>query len=190
MNISGISVADGLNFCGSKKAFLKFLNTFYNSIENKAAEIEDAYNDGNLGFYTTKVHSLKSTARIIGAFELSEMALMLEEAGRSGDVKCIEDNTARLLELYKSYRDRLSVLDKINEDDDCAQKEISPEYLEDAYNALKEIIPSMDYDAAEMVLDELKAYKLPADDKEKIKRLSMLLKKLKWDEMENILKNH
>lgn len=185
--IEGISVSDGLNFCGTQKAFLKFLNTFYGNIDTKSDEIEDAYNKGDLGFYTTKVHALKSTARIIGAFELSELALMLEEAGRAGDEKCIDDNTCKLLELFRSYKDKLAILDNIRQNDNESKQEISPEKLEEAYSALREVIPAMDYDSVEMILDELKKYRLSAEDFNKISQLDKLLKNFKWDEMKDII---
>nr|WP_197027897.1 Hpt domain-containing protein [Butyrivibrio sp. WCE2006] len=180
-------MSDGLNFCGTQKAFLKFLNTFYGNIDTKSDEIEDAYNKGDLGFYTTKVHALKSTARIIGAFELSELALMLEEAGRSGDEKCIDDNTCKLLELFRSYKDKLAILDNIRQNDNESKQEISPEKLEEAYSALREVIPVMDYDSVEMILDELKKYRLSAEDFNKISQLDKLLRNFKWDEMKDII---
>ncbi len=185
--IEGISVSDGVNFCGTQKAFLKFLNTFYGNIDTKSDEIEDAYNKGDIGFYTTKVHALKSTARIIGAFELSELALMLEEAGRSGDEKCIDDNTCKLLELFRSYKDKLAILDNIRQNDNESKQEISPEKLEEAYSALREVIPVMDYDSVEMILDELKKYRLSAEDFNKISQLDKLLRNFKWDEMNDII---
>ncbi|WP_026509397.1 Hpt domain-containing protein [Butyrivibrio sp. LC3010] len=185
--IDGISLTDGLNFCGTKKAFLKFLNTFYSNIDSKSDEIEKAYKSGDFSFYTTKVHALKSTARIIGAFELSELALMLEEAGRNGDEKCIDDNTCKLLELFRSYKNKLSVLDSKRKGDNEIKKEISPEKLEDAYSALREVIPTMDYDSVEMILDELKVYKLSTEDFNIITQLEKLLRNFKWDEMDVLI---
>ena len=65
--------------------------------------------------------------------------------------------------------------------------EINPEDIADAYSALKEVVPQMDYDAVEMIIKNLKEYKLPADDKEKVGKLEKLLKSFDWDEMENLL---
>ena len=106
--IEGISLSDGLLYCGSRAALDKFLNTFYNKIEIKAAEIEDAYNKGDLSSFTIKVHALKSTSRIIGAKELSEFAESLEKAGSEGNQAYIDANAGKLLEMYRSYRGRLS----------------------------------------------------------------------------------
>ena len=46
----------------------------------------------------------------------------------------------------------------------------------------------MDYDAVEMVLEELKEYKLPPDDAKKIAEIEKLLKNIDWDGIEELLK--
>ena len=58
----GISIKDGLEYCGSPKALLKFLNTFYKSIDDKEKCIREAFDKDDINTYTIKVHSLKSTA--------------------------------------------------------------------------------------------------------------------------------
>ena len=79
-------------------------------------------------------------------------------------------------------------LSKLRKDDDDEGKEPIPEdELKDAYAALKEIIPQMDYDSVEMIIDDLKKYKLPEEDKAKIDRLAMLLKTFDWDKMEELI---
>ncbi|WP_029231055.1 Hpt domain-containing protein [Butyrivibrio sp. VCB2006] len=186
-NIEGISITDGLNFCGSSKAFLKFLNTFYNSIDYKSKEIQDAFEKDDIEFYTIKVHALKSTSRIIGASELSELALSLEEAGKSKDKEYINRNTEKLLNLYRSYLDSLSVLGENDENKSDPRKEIDGRELTDAYNALKEVIPAMDYDAVEMILNGLEEYKLPKEDQEKTEKLRLLLGQMEWEAMEKML---
>ena len=45
----------------------------------------------------------------------------------------------------------------------------------------------MDYDSVEMIIDDLKKYKLPEEDKAKIDRLAMLLKTFDWDKMEELI---
>ena len=161
-NIDGISIKDGLDFCGSSKELLKFLHTFYSSIDFKLAEIKDAFDKDDIASYTIKVHALKSTSRIIGASMLSDLALRLEEAGEKKDIAFIRDNNDKLLQLYSSYKAKLSVVAENLEE--TPHEEIAPEDLIDAYNALKEYIPKMDYDAVEVILDGMKEYKLPPND--------------------------
>jgi CheY-like chemotaxis protein/HPt (histidine-containing phosphotransfer) domain-containing protein len=188
VGIEGINLDDGINFCGSTDSLEKFLDTFYGTIDDKAKEIEDAFNSEDYSFYTIKVHALKSTARIIGAKELSELALSLEEAGKSGNIDLIKEKTKTLLSLYRSYKGKLHNYFAKRHQNEGEKETITEDMLKDAYGALKELVPAMDYDAVEMVLNELDKYDLPSEEKEKINKLQDLLKKADWDEMESILK--
>ncbi|MCR5558343.1 MAG: Hpt domain-containing protein [Butyrivibrio sp.] len=187
--VEGISVADGLEYCGSTAAFIKFIKTFYYSIEKKAQDIKDAYERGDFSTYTTKVHALKSTSRFIGASKLSELALRLEEAGNAGDISFIRENNDRFLELYTSYIDKLSVLDSAGKtaSDSDAGKPISEAELKDAYRSLNDSIEMMDYDAIEFILSEIKGYRLSAGDRNTMESLGKLLVNLEWEKMSNLL---
>ena len=64
---------------------------------------------------------------------------------------------------------------------------ISDEELQGAYEALKDVISQMDYDSVEMIIGELGKYKLPGDDKDRIKRLKKSMKAMDWDTMTAII---
>ena len=187
-DIEGISIADGLTYCGSVAAYAKFINSFYNSIEQKAADIENAYENEDFELYTMKVHSLKSTARIAGMPELSELALSLEDAGRTGNIDFIRENNARLIKLYKGYKDKLAVLDELKKEEDAKLTPISESDLRDVYSALSDSIGAEDYDSTELILKEAMNYRLPEDDKAVMSKLEKLMKNLNWEEMAEVIK--
>ncbi|MBR6380161.1 MAG: hypothetical protein IKS07_00605 [Lachnospiraceae bacterium] len=89
------------------------------------------------------------------------------------------------MELYRSYHEKLAGLKAPEAASDLP--EISPEELADAYAALKESIPQMDYDAVEMIAGELKAYRLPEEDAKRLERLEGLMKAFDWDGMEALI---
>ncbi len=91
----------GLYLCGGIEDYMEALEIFADSIAVKSEKIEKAFNDGNIETYTTLVHSLKSSARTVGATEVSELAKKLEAAGKSGDVDLIKQETHVLLEKYR-----------------------------------------------------------------------------------------
>ncbi len=66
---------------------------------------------GDIDLYTIKVHALKSTARIMGARELSLLAEELEKAGNENDLDKITAETGRLLEMYRGFKEKLSRID-------------------------------------------------------------------------------
>ncbi len=184
-DVQGIDVADGLKYTGMPDLFIKFLDSFYTSLDAKSKEIEDAYNTGDIELYTIKVHALKSTSRIMGAKELSKLAEEMEYAGKANDMEKINTKTPELLTLYRSYKEKLEPIKKI-----FASKEkgaISDAEIASAYDALREFIPQMDYDAVEMILDEMKVYYLPEEDYKLFGKLSDLLKNLDWDGMASLL---
>lgn len=199
-NVDGLDVNDGIKYCGLPSAFIKFIGTFYDTIDNKSNEIENAYNTGDISFYTIKVHALKSTSRIMGAKELSSLAEELESAGNNiqsakdavENTKFINLNTPKLLSMFRSYKDKLSEIDNIRE----AEKNkaelkppISDTDLANAYEALNEFIPQMDYDAVEMILAELKEYSIPEEDEKNFREIELHLKNIDWDKMEEFIKN-
>ncbi len=185
----GIVVADGLKYCGSLPAYIKFLNSYRGSIESKSADIENAFESGDYDTYTSKAHQLKSSSRIIGAQPLSELAEKLEAAGKTGDIDFIRENHESFLQLFKSYYQSLSVLTKINAPSKPGRKEIPREELEEAYQALSENISMMDYDAVETILSSLKEYSLSDPDEALVELLCKHLNNMRWDEMEKAILN-
>jgi len=183
----GINIEDGLLYCGGEKAFIKFIRSFYDSIDSKAKEIKDAFDVKDYELYTIKVHALKSTARIIGASKLSNDALMLEEAGKKGDIDYILNNNEEFLEFFMKYKQKLAVVDENREV--VKKKDITEDELKGAYDVIKEAATSMDYDSAEFVLEQLHGYKLQKEDQERFDKLEKMLKNFKWEQMEELISN-
>nr|MCR5237895.1 Hpt domain-containing protein [Lachnospiraceae bacterium] len=181
----GISVPEGIRNSGGISNYIFALNLFLDTIGENAKVIRDSYEKGNLRLYTIKVHSLKSSARIIGAMELSKLAEALEDAGNREDRGYIDANTDRLLSDYEAFEEKLAGLH--DEKDAADKKTISDEELKDAYKALAEEIGQMDYDAVEMILDELKDYALTGEDAQRVKDLAGMLRVLDWSGMESLL---
>ena len=119
---------------------------------------------------------------MIGAGELSGMAEKLEDAGKAGDIEYIKANTYDLIAVYRSFSDRLSFFDTVNEYSDGDDKEEADrDMINDAYEAIRELADTADYDSVEMVLGSFKEYRLPKEDADKFKQIEKMLKKLDWD---------
>ncbi len=187
-DVEGISALYGIKNSGGITSFINSITLFYDTIDNNSEVIEKAYNTGDIKLYTVKVHALKSSCRIVGAMELSSLAEQLEEAGNKGNIAFIDANTGKLLHDYRAYKDKLARLQGEDAFENSVEKvPIPDDELEGAYEALKELIPQMDYDSIEMVLGELKNYKLKDEDADKIGKLEKLLKTFSWDEMEKLI---
>ncbi|SFQ19808.1 Signal transduction histidine kinase [Lachnospiraceae bacterium XBB1006] len=185
-DIELIHVAEGIHASGGVDTYTHSLQDFYDTIDANASVIENAYEAGDWKLYTVKVHALKTSARIIGAKDLSELSEQLEAAGKRDDIAFIKAHYQEHLMKYRAFKILLEPLEKTR---DLAERNpISPEELADAYVALKELIPQMDYDSVEMIIEQIREYRLPEADERRFAELAKNLKLLNWDEMEAIIK--
>ncbi len=187
--VEDIDPSEGLKNCGRPEQYAKFVRTFFDTIDSRIQDIETAYDSKDLYTYTIKVHSLKSTARILGAKELSKLAEKLEYAGEKPDMAVIDEKTRPLLDMLASFKEKLAPIETMGEasGNSADKPEISPDEMENAYSAMREFVPEMDYDAVERVLSELNEYTLPLKDRQKVKELEKLLRCFDWDAMESML---
>ena len=75
------------------------------------------------------------------------------------------------------------------EQDSDNDKEIIPEdVLEDAYEALSDVIDQMDLDAVEMIVDDVDEYKLPDEDAKRFNDLKKAMKLIDWDKMNEAIR--
>ncbi|MBQ8955600.1 MAG: Hpt domain-containing protein, partial [Lachnospiraceae bacterium] len=70
-------------------------------------DIERFYDGEKWEDYRIAVHGLKSSARTIGANELSDIAERLEKAAADVEIETIKADNDRMLKLYKSYLEKL-----------------------------------------------------------------------------------
>ncbi len=186
--VAGLDTAKGLGYCGTVKAYLEALNIFHSSIESKALEVENSYNRSDWGNYTIKVHALKSMARSVGATELFKLAEALEQAGDNGDMEKIHRDTSGFLKLYRSFGKSLSPIDG---DEKQAPEDTLPlikdAQIKDAYNTIREIASSFDFDTLTMIMDSLKGYRFPDSEKERYEALKAAAAIPDWDKLAGIL---
>ena len=110
VSLETIDTDPGLKNCGSADGYLAVLGTFHKTAEYKEKEIRKYFEDSDLENFTVKVHALKSSARIIGATELSLLAEKLETAGREKNMELIKSKVQEMLKLYNETSKVLSQL--------------------------------------------------------------------------------
>ncbi|MBE7002960.1 MAG: DegV family EDD domain-containing protein [Ruminococcaceae bacterium] len=177
-DVPDISYGEALGNCGGADSFRKALELFYRSIDAKADEIERYWRGGDVKNYTVKVHALKSSARLIGALELSEQAKELEAAGNAGDTARIDALTPGLLEAFRAFSEKLGHLSGEAADD---RPPIDAEKLAEAYAAIAECTGMMDYDMVELALESVKEYSLPTEDRKRMYDIRAALTELDWE---------
>ncbi len=187
--IEAIDVNAGVEAAGGEEVYKTICRNFFETSSEKLSMIEEYFTNKDVKNYTIQVHALKSSARLIGANTLSKNALDLEQAGRDNNMALIEEKTPKLLSDYKALLDLLEkIYGKVEEEEDNREL-ISEAELEEAYAALKEFIPAMEYDGVEMVLQQINEYKLSEEDRVFFEKLQLAHKKFDWDEMESLIEN-
>ena len=185
------SRTDGLNYdeaiknCATEEILAKTLQQFYNSIANNLRDIERFQAEQDIKNYTIKVHALKSSARLIGAQELSRDAAYLEECGNNNDADEIAARTPKLLEDYRAYLDRLAPLYAQSDD----AEEIDPDKLHEAYEAIKEFASMFDSDSIDGIIAMLREYKMPESESARFNVIASCADAADWAGLEEALRN-
>ena len=97
-------MGEALKNCSSEEILKKVLNDYLIAIDEKSELIEKHLREGNINDYTVMVHALKSSSRLIGAMELSNLAAQLENDGNNRNIDELNKLTPRLLEMYRSLK--------------------------------------------------------------------------------------
>jgi CheY-like chemotaxis protein len=160
-----IDVQKGIKNSGSADAYLPLLKIFYESMDDKARELEGYYTNGDIANYTIKVHALKSSARLVGAEDVGNLAQELENAGKSGDIEYIDNNHTALLKELIRLKDSLQSLIE-NEEQQTEKPEADEYIMEEVYSQIKEAAQDMDCETLEDILAEMEEYSIPENDAE------------------------
>lgn len=85
---------------GDKDCVIFLFESFRDNVEKNKADIVSSYEKDDFANYTIFVHALKSTSKMIGAQNLSEMARKMEESGKAGDFDYIKENYDAMITEY------------------------------------------------------------------------------------------
>lgn len=162
-NMQGINIPTAMQNCGTTDVLMVALKEYYDNIKLRSDQIEGFWREKDFKNYTIQVHALKSSSRLIGALELSEKAAYLEKCGDEENLEEINAKTADLLELYRSYVQKLAVLDKGKE----KKQRIDKKRYGEAIQAIKEFTLSFDFNAIDSIIDALESYSVPPEEEQR-----------------------
>ncbi len=168
--IEGIDVEAGIRNCGDEGTFQTVLQLFYEKMDTSRNELDGFLSTGDTENYTIKIHALKSSARLIGATDLGEMAQLLENAGKRGDLAYLSENHGAFLKEYLKYREPLRKGFDTNPETASApsDKPVADDtMLADRYEKLREAADEIDSDTIDEILKELSGFTLPAEEAER-----------------------
>lgn len=166
ITISNLDTDTALSMLGSEQLFWSVLKDYYHAIPRKIAVIKDYEESENWKNYTIEVHALKSASRQIGATELSQKALEMENAGNAQDAVLIHSQTDNLLRQYFKYYYILQPYfpEDISSLQNQSQKaEISDEELTQCFQQLRDAIDDLNMDDMNAVIQTMKNYHFSQD---------------------------
>ncbi|MCH5289476.1 MAG: response regulator [Treponema sp.] len=159
--MEGIDLAEALKNCGNADILREAFKDFHANIAAKSAQIAALADARDWKNYTVLVHALKSSARLVGALQLSADAKYLEACGDRGDAAEIAAKTPALLELYRKYQELLAPVAG-SEKPDAEKPDITPKAWNDALAALREVVGAFDFSTADAIVEQVDGYRLPA----------------------------
>ena len=186
-NIDEIDTETGIKNCGNEEAYLETIKIFAGMVKDHADETQRLWDSGDIKGATVKIHALKSSSRIIGATDLGELAQELENAGNEGDTEKLGSEIGNLLDRYKKIGEALSPLVLDDEPDDSDLTPIDEGELKELYTAISEFISISDYDSAIDLIEVLKGYRVPDEEKERRRALIKAADEVRYEDILRII---
>lgn len=177
--LEGIDWEYALLHIGDRQNLIQAVQDFYSTIETEAAVLEEQYEkleqkevwDGEeaLDLYRIKVHSMKSSAAIIGAMPVSGLARALEMAAKTQNEEMIRFVTPEFLRQYRNLKNILAVMIPKEEEE---KTEGNLMMLEQYMHLLDAAMEDMDVDTADEIMRQLNGFLYDAAIQEKIQELA------------------
>ena len=127
---------------------------FLDQIQNSDAEA--------LRQFKIRVHSMKSSAAMIGATSLSGVAKMLEYAARDGRTDILFSVTPYFLEEWKRMKNRLRPLAEKPSDSEKPEKPHADLHMiQEYFSILEQAMQRMDIDTADEIIRHFETFQYP-----------------------------
>ena len=166
--IEGLDVRAGIANAGSEKFFYELLRDFYRLTEMKATKVEQYLADCMLREYTVEVHALKSTARMIGALELSEQFRLLEQWSNEGKLEQLQSKTPEVLAMYRGLKTALKPYSDAGEQE---KEEVPTGELIELFEKVRSGVDTFDLDATDKAMERLEHCRIPEACQDKMELL-------------------
>ena len=182
--IEGIDGELAIKNSGSEDSFRSVLKLFYESIEDKAKELNEYYDDANWENYTIKVHALKSSANIIGAKKLAKEAEKLEFAGKEGNVTYIQSNHEDMIAKLLKYK---KILKNVFETPEVKKKKRDESFdrflMESVFETILDGAKNQNDLMIEETIKEVEEYDLLDMYRNKLEEIKRFFAKKEYDKM-------
>ncbi len=180
--VDGVDWSYGLLHLPSEQLLKNTLHDFYKTLEVEAETLDAFYvqiaeNADMLSQYRIKVHSMKSSANLIGATVLGGMAKILENAAANADVQVLDALHPIFITEWLGYREKLKIcVAEFGEDTQEAQEKVQPDNYESVIQyleALREAVAEFDIDTMDEMMKKVESFGYPESVQKAVERLSV-----------------
>lgn len=192
-----IDVKKAVSFTDSFETWLKVTKLFISLIKENSEKIQNYFEANDFQNFTIQVHSLKSSARIIGAESLSQKAAELEQLGlqcqktdtvSEKELLDLKTKTQILLNDYRRLDDILLPVKSYNEISEADKHYASDEEINKIKSKILQACSDFDLVTLEEEFNLLKTLKLPDSLNEKLPALTKAIEEIEYDQIEELLK--
>ncbi|MCR5420233.1 MAG: response regulator [Lachnospiraceae bacterium] len=202
-DVSGLDQVKGVENCGSKDDYIAILKIFGESYSDKVEELETLYDKNDYENYIIKVHALKSSAFIIGANVLGEMAKKSEYAGKEKDYETVKAVHRGLMEEYTRIYGEIEKMINKETGNGEGQKEnttdvtgsinkegyTDEDHILEGYIKIAEAARKQDVNGIEITLRELKRRELSPQDLKIVNEIDNLVALRDYEGMTRLLES-
>ena len=156
----GLNTSEGIDYCRGDRAFYaELLLKFNQSAKKKISELSDDFERKDWEDYRIRAHALKSSAKMVGADELSALALAAENAAKEKDIEKLESGFEELVLTYQNMADMIGeALDTHVEIVEGSYPEIETEDYVNQLNAILTCLHTFEEEQATKILTGLFQY--------------------------------
>lgn len=202
-DIDGIDWDYALRYTNDKHMLLAAAKDFYQTMGSEAAQLAqmetkletlirqqhtDSFSQDNyteaLRQYEVKVHSMKSTANMVGAVSLSGIAKLLEYAARDGRADFLERVTPAFLEEWMALQERLQPL---AEEDNAEKTAAEPTKVRELLEKLSVAMADMDISASDDIAAQLSRFRYSEQTAPLMEKLLFAVTSLDTEQAEQMI---
>ncbi|MBQ8786690.1 MAG: response regulator [Oscillospiraceae bacterium] len=169
----------------SNSALIDTVRMFLRSLKSEADELELYFdsieNEGVIDSYRIKVHSMKSSAALIGIVNLAGMAMELENAARNGDTAPIKAIHPTFIARWLKYKELLSDFSGNNSAEKNADEHLNE--LDDIFSNIRNAAEMMDVDALDEMSQKLDEYRFEGEMADKIEQIKTAIFNFEIDKL-------
>ncbi|MBE5933425.1 MAG: Hpt domain-containing protein [Lachnospiraceae bacterium] len=155
----------GIKYCGDIDFYIEILKISVEVSKEKISSLNKFYGEKDYTNYTIIVHSVKSSAANIGAMKLSDMARLLEKAGKEDDIEYIECNNSSFIKCYMETMQGIEDVLGIDNDsvEICEEEMLLCHNWKEMMARLPDLLEELELDVAETIVSEMLSFKLPEE---------------------------